>query len=105
MLDLQENIYKQVKKTYYMSAGFARPHVLGFGDLSIDIFLEVQNKEYRSILYLIHYIAYGRKFLQCHKITLHWVLVSEPGFFKVLAHFPGNLIILPEMKPRNNIAY
>ena len=34
-----------------------------------------------------------------------WILVSEPGFFKVLAHFLGNLILLPEMKPRNNIVY
>ena len=34
-----------------------------------------------------------------------WVLVSEPGFFKVLAHFPGNRILLPEMKPRNNIVF
>ena len=40
-LDLQENIYTQVKKTYYMSAGFAGRHVVGFGDLSIDVFLEV----------------------------------------------------------------
>ena len=45
ILDLQENIYKKVKKTYYMSAGFAGRHVVGFGDLSIDIFLEVQNKQ------------------------------------------------------------
>ena len=36
ILDLQENIYKQVKKTYYMSAG----EVVGLGDLSIDVFLE-----------------------------------------------------------------
>ena len=34
--------------------------------------------------------------------ALGWVLVSEPGFFKVVAHFPGNLILVPEMKPRNN---
>ena len=47
MLDLQENIYKQVKKTYYMSAGFAGRHVVGFGDLSIDVFLAVQDKRYR----------------------------------------------------------
>ena len=59
MLDLQENIYKQIKKTYYMSAGFAGRHVVGFGDLSIDISLEVQNKRYSQILYLIDYIAYG----------------------------------------------
>ena len=46
MLDLQEHIYKKVKKTYYMSAGFVGRHVLGLGDLSIDVFLEVQNKRY-----------------------------------------------------------
>ena len=44
-MDLQENIYKKVKKTYYMSAGFASRHVVGFEDLSIDVFLEVQNKD------------------------------------------------------------
>ena len=41
ILDLQENIYKQVEKTDYPSAG-----EVGFGDLSIDIFLEVQNQTY-----------------------------------------------------------
>ena len=35
----------------------------------------------------------------------NWVLVSEPGFFQILAHFPGNRILLPEMKSRNNIVY
>ena len=40
----QENIYKQVEKTDYPSAGFAGRGVVGFGDLSIDIFLEVQIK-------------------------------------------------------------
>ena len=45
LLDLQENIYyKQVKKNYYMSACFAGRHVVGFEDLSIDVFLKVQNK-------------------------------------------------------------
>ena len=43
---LQDNIYKKVKKTYYMSAGFAGRHVVDFGDLNIDIFLEVQDKKY-----------------------------------------------------------
>ena len=42
-----------------MSAGDAGRHVVGFGDLSIDVFLEVQNKKYSKILYLIDYIAYG----------------------------------------------
>ena len=46
ILDLQENIYKKVKKAYYMPAGFAGRHVVGLGDLSIDVFLEVQNKRY-----------------------------------------------------------
>ena len=36
--------------------------VVGFGDLSIDMFLEVQNKTYIWILYLIDCIAYGPKF-------------------------------------------
>ena len=44
VLNLQENIYKKVKKTYYMSAGFGGRHVVDFGDLDIDIFLEVQDK-------------------------------------------------------------
>ena len=38
--NLQENIYKEIKKTYYMSAG------VGFGDLSIDVLLKVQNIRY-----------------------------------------------------------
>ena len=40
ILDLQENIYKQVP----MSAGFAGRHVVDVGNLSINIFLEVQDK-------------------------------------------------------------
>ena len=46
ILDLQENIYKQVKKPYYIEAGFAGRHVVGFEDLSIDGLLEVQIKRY-----------------------------------------------------------
>jgi hypothetical protein len=57
--DLQENIYKKVTKSFYISAGFASRHVMGFEDLSIDDFLEVQNERYSQILYLIDYIAYG----------------------------------------------
>ena len=59
--DLQENIYTKVKKTYYMSAGFAGRHVVDFEDLNIiiDILLEVQDRKYSSRLYLIGYIAYG----------------------------------------------
>ena len=37
---LRESIYKIVMKTYYMSAG------VGFGDLSIDVFLEAQDKRH-----------------------------------------------------------
>ena len=33
--------------------------VVGFVNLSIDIFLEVQHKRYNQILYLIYYIVYG----------------------------------------------
>ena len=55
VLDLQENIYKKNKNTYYMSAR----HVVGFEDLSINAVLEVQTKRYNYILYLIDYIAYG----------------------------------------------
>ena len=62
ILDLQENIYKKIKKTYYMSAGFAGRHVVGFEDLSIDVFLEVQNKRYSQILYLIDYVVPGLHF-------------------------------------------
>ena len=58
-MDLQENIYKKVKKTYYVLAGFAGQHVVSFEDLNIDIFLEVQNKRCSQILYLIDYITYG----------------------------------------------
>ena len=45
ILDLQENIYKKVKTTYYMSTGVAGRHVVNFGDLNIDMFLEVQDKD------------------------------------------------------------
>ena len=30
-----------------------------FGDISIDVFLEAENKRYSPILYLIDYIVYG----------------------------------------------
>ena len=46
ILDLQGNIYKQVKNSYYMLAGGAGQHVVGFWDLDIDIFLKVQDKKY-----------------------------------------------------------
>ena len=39
-----------------MLAGSAGQHVVGFWDLNIDIFLEVQDKKYSYILYLIGYV-------------------------------------------------
>ena len=42
-----------------MLAGSAGQHVVGFEDLSIDVFLQVQNKRYIQILYLIGHIVYG----------------------------------------------
>ena len=59
ILDLQDNIYKKNQKTYYVLVGSAGQHVVGFWDLNIDIFLEVQDKKYYKILYLLYYIAYG----------------------------------------------
>ena len=41
-----------------MSASFG----VGFGDLSIDVFLEDQNTRYSKILYLIDYTVYGLHF-------------------------------------------
>ena len=61
-MDLQENIYEEVKKTYYMSAGFADRNVVDFGDFNIDTFLEVQDKQYSQILYLIDYVVPGLHF-------------------------------------------
>ena len=61
-MDLQENIYKKVKRTYYMLAGSAGQHVVGFWDLNIDIFLEVQDQKYSYILYLLDDIAPGPQF-------------------------------------------
>ena len=58
MLDLQEQIYGGVKKTYCMSADFVGRHVVGFEYLSMGVSLEVQNKRYNVILYLINYSPY-----------------------------------------------
>ena len=46
ILDLQEHIYRQVEKTDYPSAGSAGRWIVGLGDLSVDIFLEVQIQKY-----------------------------------------------------------
>ena len=61
-MDLQENVNKKVKKTYYMLAGFAGQHVVSVEDLNIDMFLEVQNQKYSQILYLIDYVVPGFHF-------------------------------------------
>ena len=45
-----------------MLAGEAGQHVVGFLDFFIDIFLEVQNKRYSQILYLIDYVVPGLHF-------------------------------------------
>ena len=58
-LALQESIYGKVKKTYYVSAGFACRRVVGLGDSSTDAFLDVENEKYSRRLYLIDYIVYG----------------------------------------------
>ena len=42
-LELQENIYKKVEKIDYPSASFTGRRIVGFGDLSIDIFLELRS--------------------------------------------------------------
>ena len=50
-MDLQENMYKQVKQNNYMSVG------VGLGDLNMVLFLDVQNQGYSQILYLIDYVV------------------------------------------------
>ena len=49
-------------KTHYMLAGGAGQDVVGFLDFFIDIFLEVQNKRFGQILYLIDYVVPGLHF-------------------------------------------
>ena len=52
----------KVLKTYYMLAGETGQHVVGFLDIFIDIFLEIQNKRYSKILYLVDYVVPGLHF-------------------------------------------
>ena len=59
-----------------MSAGEACRHVVGFLDFFIDVFLEVQNKRYSWILYLIDYIAYGLHLL--YKIYIFKEICRKP---------------------------
>ena len=53
--DFQERVCKPVKNNFYE----AGRQVVGLGDLSIMISLEIQNHEYGEILYLIDYIFHG----------------------------------------------
>ena len=46
ILELQEHIYRKVEKIDYPLAGEAGQGIIVFWDLSIDIFLELQNKKY-----------------------------------------------------------
>jgi len=65
-----------------MSAGEAGRHVVGFLNLCIDVFLEVQNKRYGWILYLIDYIVYGFHLL--YKIN-----ISQQICWKPMSQHPG----------------
>ena len=60
-----------------MSPGFADRHVVDVGALNIDIFLEVQNKKYSEIWYLIDYIAYG--FHLCNTIKVSIEICRKPS--------------------------
>ena len=56
ILDLQANIYNKITKPYHMSGRYG----VRSEDLSIDVFLEAQNRRYDHVLYLIDDIALGR---------------------------------------------
>ena len=49
----------QIQKTCYMSAGFTGRYAVCCRDLSVNIFLMVQNEIYSQMLYLIDYVANG----------------------------------------------
>ena len=50
------------KNTWVLKFDYPSAGIVGFLDLFIDIFQEVQNEKYSHILYLIDYIAYGPQF-------------------------------------------
>ena len=54
---------------HYPSAGEAGRGIIDFLDFSIDISLEVQNKKYNQILYLLDYIAPGHQFQYKSKLS------------------------------------
>ena len=64
-----------------MSAGFAGRHLVGFGDLSVDVFLQVQNKACAWILCLIDYIVHG--------LHLWYILFFKDICRKPIAQHPG----------------
>ena len=84
--------------------GADRRHVVGFPDLFIDVFLEVQNKRTNSILYLIDYIAYGlyvwykinifkeisRKYISLHPGLGSSLLNFFPGYVTSCKQTNGN---------------
>ena len=52
-------LQKPINENLLHVDGLRRPTCSGFGNLSIDVFLEVQNRRYGFILHLINYLAYG----------------------------------------------
>ena len=59
ILDLQGNIYKQVEKIDYPSAGFAGRWIVDFWDFSIDMFLEVKNEKKSNIVSVRLYCSWA----------------------------------------------
>ena len=55
---------------------------MGFEDLSIDVFLEGQNKRYNQILYLIDYVVPG---------LLSGKIIRFPGKWAKTLKDPGSL--------------
>ena len=82
ILHLQENIYTQVPKKHYMSAGEAGWHVAGAFDISMDVFLEVQDQKYSSMLYDIDYGLHFRTKYKCSRRS------AENLFPNILAKGP-----------------
>ena len=80
-----------------MWAGFAGRYVVGFGDLSIDDFLEVQNKKYSQILYLIDYTVHG--------LYLWWqIYIDKEMYRKPISQHPG-LGIGGNLRPLLNVDF
>ena len=70
-----------------MSAGFALRHVVGFRELSMDVFLEVQNTKYSYTLYLIDFIVHGLHLwneIEICKEIYREPIVEHPGVCRSL---------------------